>query len=92
MILNLLRVDALRVEDMIKKSFSESKAQSEVPKQQARLKELTLKLEAWNKEEVYDVDADELQLYYTDCREYWTLQAEMQVCTLFTHLMSILTV
>jgi antiviral helicase SKI2 len=35
MILNLLRVEALRVEEMIKRSFSENAAQSLAPEQQA---------------------------------------------------------
>jgi antiviral helicase SKI2 len=34
MILNLLRVEALRVEEMIKRSFSENAAQSLAPEQQ----------------------------------------------------------
>lgn len=37
MILNLLRVEALRVEEMIKRSFSENAAQSLAPEQQASI-------------------------------------------------------
>lgn len=37
MILNLLRVEALRVEEMIKRSFSENAAQSLAPEQQAKV-------------------------------------------------------
>ena len=37
MILNLLRVEALRVEEMIKRSFSENAAQKLAPEQQKRI-------------------------------------------------------
>jgi len=37
MILNLLRVEALRVEEMIKRSFSENAAQSLAPEQQIQV-------------------------------------------------------
>ncbi|KAI9327811.1 antiviral helicase [Zopfochytrium polystomum] len=39
MILNLLRVEALKVEEMIKRSFSENSAQKMLPEQQKRLEE-----------------------------------------------------
>jgi len=37
MILNLLRVEALRVEEMIKRSFSENAAQKLAPEQQRQV-------------------------------------------------------
>jgi hypothetical protein len=37
MILNLLRVEALRVEEMIKRSFSENAAQKLAPEQQRQI-------------------------------------------------------
>jgi len=37
MILNLLRVEALRVEEMIKRSFSENASQKMAPEQQRRI-------------------------------------------------------
>jgi antiviral helicase SKI2 len=37
MILNLLRVEALKVEEMIKRSFSENASQSQLPEQQKRV-------------------------------------------------------
>ncbi|KAL5639152.1 hypothetical protein ACGC1H_006609 [Rhizoctonia solani] len=40
MILNLLRVEALKVEEMIKRSFSENASQSQLPEQQKRVLQL----------------------------------------------------
>lgn len=40
MILNLLRVEALRVEEMIKRSFSENASQTLLPEQQERVLEV----------------------------------------------------
>lgn len=45
MILNLLRIEALRVEEMIKHSFSENTSQTLLPEHQSKLKELEKKLE-----------------------------------------------
>ena len=42
MILNLLRVEALRVEEMIKRSFSENASQTLLPEQQARVLEVCI--------------------------------------------------
>ena len=39
MILNLLRVEALRVEEMIKRSFSENRSQKMLPDQQKKVVE-----------------------------------------------------
>ncbi|EST10011.1 rRNA-processing arch domain protein [Kalmanozyma brasiliensis GHG001] len=44
MILNLLRVEALKVEEMIKRSFSENAAQKMLPDQQRKAQELERKL------------------------------------------------
>jgi len=41
MILNLLRVEALRVEEMIKRSFSENSAQKAMPEKQKQFAEVT---------------------------------------------------
>ncbi|WFD29439.1 Antiviral helicase ski2 [Malassezia sp. CBS 17886] len=46
MILNLLRVEALKVEDMIKRSFSENAAQRLLPQQQQKLRAVEAKLAA----------------------------------------------
>lgn len=42
MILNLLRVEALRVEEMIKRSFSENASQRLLPDQQKKVIEVSL--------------------------------------------------
>ena len=49
MILNLLRVEALKIEEMIKRSFSENSAQKLLPEQQKQLTESTRVLENMNK-------------------------------------------
>lgn len=41
MILNLLRVEALKVEEMIKRSFSENASQQLLPEQQKQIIEVT---------------------------------------------------
>jgi len=43
MILNLLRVEALRVEEMIKRSFSENASQRLLPEQQKKVIEVRTK-------------------------------------------------
>lgn len=45
MILNLLRIEALRVEEMIKHSFSENSSQTLLPEHEKKVVELTKKLE-----------------------------------------------
>jgi antiviral helicase SKI2 len=52
MILNLLRVEDFQVEDMIKRSFSESHAQRKLPQQLALLKRAEEKLKELEKEDV----------------------------------------
>ena len=42
MILNLLRVEALRVEEMIKRSFSENASQRLLPDQQKKVVEVSV--------------------------------------------------
>jgi antiviral helicase SKI2 len=44
MILNLLRVEALRVEEMIKRSFSENASQRLLPDQQKKVLEVSFAL------------------------------------------------
>ena len=41
MILNLLRVEALKVEEMIKRSFSENMAQKALPEHQIKFQEVS---------------------------------------------------
>lgn len=47
MILNLLRVEALRVEEMIKRSFSENSSQRLLPDQQKRILEVRVAREVF---------------------------------------------
>lgn len=49
MILNLLRVEALKIEDMMKKSFSENTNQKLLPEQEKQLQENTKKLDLMDK-------------------------------------------
>jgi antiviral helicase SKI2 len=48
MILNLLRVEALRVEEMIKRSFSENAAQKLAPEQQRQIAHVRRRLSNWS--------------------------------------------
>ena len=77
MMLNLLRVEQLRVEDMMKRSFSEFHNQQKINDQEAALK--SLMHEAALLPEVQDYSGD-LQRYYETCDEYWDLKRELQVC------------
>jgi antiviral helicase SKI2 len=47
MILNLLRVEALRVEEMIKRSFSENASQSLAPEQQKQVLLVRTRMAFW---------------------------------------------
>ncbi|KAG0086288.1 hypothetical protein BGZ92_008265 [Podila epicladia] len=72
MILNLLRVEALRVEEMIKRSFSENSAQKAMPEKQKQFAEISKSLESLKKldcqicnkdiEEFYDMSTRMIQL------------------------------
>jgi antiviral helicase SKI2 len=70
MILNLLRIEALRVEEMIKHSFSENSAQTLMPEHEQKVKELESKLqqipplrinEAFTEEQLGDIFNDMVQ-------------------------------
>lgn len=77
MVLNLLRVEALKVEEMIKRSFSENSTQRLLPQQQAKLKEVEgkmanmendmklLSLPYAQLERLYDASRDAVQLNET---------------------------
>lgn len=60
MILNLLRVETLRIEDMIKRSFSENVNQTLVPQHEEKIKSFEEKLSALKKE-MSDVDLKEIK-------------------------------
>ncbi|BEJ13916.1 hypothetical protein CspHIS471_0310900 [Cutaneotrichosporon sp. HIS471] len=66
MILNLLRVEALKVEEMIKRSFSENAAQKLAPEQQKQVEQLLAKLP--------NVECD---VCSTDISAFYDLSAEV---------------
>lgn len=59
MILNLLRIEALRVEEMIKRSFSENSSQAMLPEKQIEVLKLEKKLKT--DEASFTIEADDLQ-------------------------------
>jgi len=71
MILNLLRVERLRVEDMIKRSFGEFHTQKDAYSDAEKLKALESRL--GNLPVVSDPSGD-LQEYYDGCTEYFELR------------------
>ncbi|KAK0548177.1 Antiviral helicase ski2 [Tilletia horrida] len=66
MILNLLRVEALKVEEMIKRSFSENAAQKMLPDQQKKVKEIEKQLSKLSKVADPDWEAD-LERFHDLC-------------------------
>jgi len=76
MILNLLRVEELRVEDMMKRSFSEFTGQKEVPEQQKQLKEGWEKIQNMTRLECsICIDIED---YYQLANKYITNNYELQ--------------
>ncbi|GCB72592.1 hypothetical protein scyTo_0002073 [Scyliorhinus torazame] len=68
MILNLLRVEALRVEDMMKRSFSEFHTRKDVKIYEQQIQELTKKLSSMEEVECIGQLSD-LEHYYNTVRE-----------------------
>lgn len=66
MILNLLRVEALKVEEMIKRSFSENAAQKMLPDQQKKAQELEKKLAKAQHPQPAELD-EQLSTFYDLC-------------------------
>ncbi|KAK7686619.1 hypothetical protein QCA50_010219 [Cerrena zonata] len=79
MILNLLRVEALRVEEMIKRSFSENASQKLLPDQQVRVVESEKRLAKLAKLEC-DVCTPDISQFYDD---------EYDIVGLNSHLISL---
>lgn len=73
MILNLLRIEALRVEEMIKHSFSENSTQTLLPEHQERVKELQAELDHLEVTHFDDCPADRVELVYELLSEYDTV-------------------
>uniref|UniRef100_UPI00398EBB74 superkiller complex protein 2-like n=1 Tax=Pristiophorus japonicus TaxID=55135 RepID=UPI00398EBB74 len=77
MILNLLRVEALRVEDMMKRSFSEFHARKDAKIYELQIQELTKKLA--NMEEVECIgQLSDLERYYVTVRELLCTRDSLQ--------------
>ena len=78
MILNLLRVEELRVEDMMKRSFAEFHMQKDSQERKREMEEVEKKLQ-----NIKEVDCtfcvDDLKLYFKDCRELSELTKTVQV-------------
>ena len=68
MILNLLRVEALKVEEMIKRSFSENASQRLLPTQEKAVVEAESKLSALPYVEC-DVCTQDIERYYDACHD-----------------------
>ncbi|THV06548.1 ATP-dependent RNA helicase [Dendrothele bispora CBS 962.96] len=76
MILNLLRVEALKVEEMIKRSFSENASQRLLPEQQQRVIENEKTLSTLQKLQC-DVCEPDIEQYYDDSAEIISLNKRL---------------
>lgn len=78
MILNLLRVEELRVEDMMKRSFAEFHMQKDSQERKREMEEVEKKLQ-----NIKEVDCtfcvEDLKLYFKDCRKLSELTRTVQV-------------
>ncbi|XP_048756340.2 SKI2 subunit of superkiller complex protein-like isoform X2 [Ostrea edulis] len=77
MILNLLRVEQLRVEDMIKRSFSEFHQQKDMSKHKVSIDQLHRQISQIRPIECYLCSVD-LEKYYETCRDYQCLKKTLQ--------------
>lgn len=76
MILNLLRVEKLRIEDMMKRSFSEFHSQKNAAGLEQNLEAIERELKTLPDTSYFST---ELHEYYTGCCEYWNLKQVIQV-------------
>ena len=88
MILNLLRVEQLRVEDMIRRSFSEFHAQRNVGSHRQAMENLKGRIAEVKDIECYLCSVD-LERYYQACKEYQELKRQLQVSDLRFFFLSI---
>ncbi len=81
MMLNLLRVEALKIEEMIKRSFSENATQALLPEHEKKVKLSEADLEKIKREpcEICDVD---LESCHQSCEDYKRLTNEMHLSLL----------
>nr|XP_034300424.1 helicase SKI2W [Crassostrea gigas]XP_034300425.1 helicase SKI2W [Crassostrea gigas] len=77
MILNLLRVEQLRVEDMMKRSFSEFHHQKDVSKHKVTIDQLHKQIAQIRPIECYLCSVD-LEKYHESCRDYQCLRRKLQ--------------
>lgn len=78
MILNLLRVEQLKVEDMIKRSFSEFHSQKDKVKHKEDMDKLYKEIAKVKDIECYMCSID-LEMYYQTCKDYHQLKKKIQV-------------
>ncbi|EUC37914.1 hypothetical protein COCCADRAFT_84482 [Bipolaris zeicola 26-R-13] len=78
MMLNLLRVEALKIEEMIKRSFSENATQALLPEHQGKVKLSEAELEKIKREpcDICDID---LEACHQSCEDYKRLTNEMHL-------------
>ncbi|KAG9192964.1 putative ATP-dependent RNA helicase [Alternaria panax] len=81
MMLNLLRVEALKIEEMIKRSFSENATQALLPEHQGKVKVSEAELEKIKREpcDICDID---LEACHQSCEDYKRLTNEMHLSLL----------
>ncbi|KAH5275172.1 hypothetical protein HBI72_046020 [Parastagonospora nodorum] len=81
MMLNLLRVEALKIEEMIKRSFSENATQALLPEHEKNVKVSEADLEKIKREpcEICDID---LEACHQSCEDYKRLTNEMHLSLL----------
>lgn len=79
MILNLLRVEELRVEDMMRRSFSESKTRKDADMHREKMRASSKALREFKDVQCFMCAAD-LDNYYHMCKEMQTLKKELKVC------------
>lgn len=81
MMLNLLRVEALKIEEMIKRSFSENATQALLPEHQKQVKLSEADLEKIKREpcDICDID---LEACHQSCEDYKRLTNEMHLSLL----------
>ncbi|KAI8937205.1 hypothetical protein NX059_006414 [Plenodomus lindquistii] len=81
MMLNLLRVEALKIEEMIKRSFSENATQALLPEHEKKVKVSEADLEKIKREPCKICDID-LEACHQACMEYKRLTNEMHLSLL----------
>lgn len=81
MMLNLLRVEALKIEEMIKRSFSENATQALLPEHEKKVKISEADLEKIKREPCQICDVD-LEACHQSCEDYKRLTNEMHLSLL----------